>query len=624
MARPLGPPKGRTAAANTFALWLRTIIGDKTGAELEERFHYKSSAWSDYRQGRTLISEKLLSTLVEAYVSGPGEQAEELVTGRRLLNAAREAALLLDAPPGQRSAPPAGRSEDRVDLVQALVRLDNARQLQIDAIQKLAESERTRDHFERLAEALQERCDHLEAQLKTVRVQAREEARTEVRRELDLSVEYRRQADEKLAQARRTEEHARTLQAAAAQNVTRERIVLREAEQDEASETEEELPATVVSVAEELGLLPLEQIPDLMRVGQERLDDQDQELAALDEKIGLSSTEEHDGRENDEDSGTVLQGEVIRDASSTSAPAADEEEDVHADAAAKPDPGVVRGEQPENPENPLTSDVLESGSADNDAPTGEPGEPGEPADALTGNLLGILAGTTTWALLGAALRDLLAREKSVSLTLTSLTQIVYGPAYDSEDGDARTQLELRVEGWMKGEPMYSDHLRRMVSAMGASNAEAEAFVLARERIVAAENEQTQTPRFQTVVSGRRRKAAWIIAVMTTLLLGEATAAWTAGVQAHPGIAIWQLVLYAIGTLIAVCVVGFLGVGVVLAALGADGSANDEDTPVGFLVIAGFLAALAGLIAPWIIGTDVLGHWFADQVGLLPAPSSKGN
>ncbi|WP_329112865.1 hypothetical protein [Streptomyces sp. NBC_01465] len=613
MARPLGPPKGRTAAANTFAMWLRTIIGDKTGADLEERFHYKSSAWSDYRQGRTLISEELLRTLVETYVSGPGEQAEELATGKRLLDAAREAAQLLDAPPGQRSAPPAGRSEGRVDLVDALVRLDNARQLQIDAIQKLADSERTRDHFERIAAALQERCDLLEAELKTVRIQAREEARTELRRELDLSVEYRRQADEKLAQARRTEEHARTLQATATQNVTRERIVLREAEQDEASETEEELPAPVVSIAEELGLLPLDLIPDLMRVGQERLDDQDQELAALDEKIGLSTTEGDDGHESEESGGTVLQGEVARDSSSASAPATKEQGDVHADAADQPDPGVVRGEQPENPENSVTSNDPASGSPDNDD-----GTTGEPADLRQDEiLLGLLADAITWTLFGEALRHLHTRAGTEAPSLTILAAVVRG---DGNEGGTTTMLEQRVESWLKGEPMYSHHLSRLVRSMGASNLEAEAFLLARERIVAAENEQTQHPQ-PANISGLRRKTAWTIALVTSLLMGGPTAAWTAGVQAHPGISVWQLILYAIGTLVAFCLVGFLGVGMIITALGVEGSAA-EDAPATFILIVGLLAGLAGLVAPWVIGTDVLGHWLADQVGLLPAPSGK--
>ncbi|MET8038951.1 hypothetical protein [Streptomyces sp. NPDC005345] len=464
------------------------------------------------------------------------------------------------------------------------------------------------------------------AELKTVRIQARGEARTELRKELALSEEYRRQADEKLAQARRIEEHARSLQAATTQRVTRERIVLRDAEQDEACATEDTLPAPVVSAAEEMGLLPLDQIPDLMRAGQERLDDQDQELAELDERIGLSDTdaEGDSGHDDREDGGTVLQGEVIGD-SGTAVASDTGDGDDEAGAADEPDPDVVRGEQPENSENPVTRDVPPSGSPDNDTPTGEPADVPQP-----GNLLGILAGTTTWASLGAALRDLLAREKGArGLTLTALTKVVYGPAYDNDDSDARTQLELRVDGWLMGQPTYSDRLREMVSAMGASPAEAEAFVLARERIVAAENAQSQETdgghwKLGRPISGRRTVTAWTIALVTVLLLGEATAAWTAGVQASPGIAVWQLALYAIATLIGVCFVGLLGVGATIVTLAdsANSASDDEGALVGFLLVAGLLSVLIGLIAPWIIGSDVLGHWFADHLGLLPTPSSK--
>ncbi|MFF2902763.1 caspase family protein [Streptomyces sp. NPDC057966] len=118
------------------------------------------------------------------------------------------------------------------------------------------------------------------------------------------------------------------------------------------------------------------------------------------------------------------------------------------------------------------------------------------------------------------------------------------------------------------------------------------------------------------VSGGRRAVAWTGALVTPVLLGEVAAAWTASVQADPGIAVVKLVLFALGGLAAICIVMVCGVSAVEAALGTTG--EKEVSPAGnFLVYAGMVTFSAGLSVPWIIGTDVLGHWLADLVGLLP-------
>ncbi|MEK8141669.1 hypothetical protein NKH18_00820 [Streptomyces sp. M10(2022)] len=185
-----------------------------------------------------------------------------------------------------------------------MLRLDDARLRQIEAIQKLAASERRRGQLEDMVSVLEERCAVLESE----RDRAREDAQAELQRELQVSLEYRRQADEKLEHARRAEEKAFQLRLAAEKQVTLERMALRQIDQDAAGET---VRPTVsgLSMAQELGLPPLEQIHELLRVAQEQLDAQDNELDELDEQIGLGA--QHTTDDHADLSARILQGHVV-------------------------------------------------------------------------------------------------------------------------------------------------------------------------------------------------------------------------------------------------------------------------------------------------------------------------
>lgn len=289
MGRPLGALRGRTEQANELAVWLRKVTLGKAVRTLEEDFAYSTTSWSEFRSGSRLPPEELIKAMVERYVTDPQMRERQETKGLDLLAAARAA----EAAPGDTTTPapaplpapvPSPRSADVV--TQALLRLDDARLLQIDALQKLAASERRREKLEDMVSVLQERCTVLEVE----RDRAREDVRAELENELQISREYRRQADEKLEHARRAEEKAYQLRLAAEQQVARERTALNHIDE----ETADGAPDSQAAGPSNLGLPPLEQIHDVLQAAQEQLEAQDDELDDLEELIGLDPAPQDD------------------------------------------------------------------------------------------------------------------------------------------------------------------------------------------------------------------------------------------------------------------------------------------------------------------------------------------
>ncbi|MFD9271028.1 hypothetical protein ACFWB1_27130 [Streptomyces goshikiensis] len=280
MGRPLGGLRGRTGQADELAVWLRKVTMGKAVRTLEQDFAYSTTSWSEFRSGSRLPPEELLKAVVERYVGEPEMRERQLAEGLRLLAAAREAEAALggtNTPAPALLPVPVQRGTDTV--TQALLRLDDARLLQIDALQKLAASERRREKLEDMVSVLQERCTVLEVE----RDRAREDVRAELENELQISREYRRQADEKLEHARRAEEKAYQLRLAAEQQVARERLALNHID----VETTDSAPDPSATEPEDFGLSPLEQIRDVLQAAQEQLEVQDDELDDLEELIGL-------------------------------------------------------------------------------------------------------------------------------------------------------------------------------------------------------------------------------------------------------------------------------------------------------------------------------------------------
>ncbi|MEV6702209.1 hypothetical protein AB0M68_34550 [Streptomyces sp. NPDC051453] len=106
---------------------------------------------------------------------------------------------------------------------------------------------------------------------------------------------------------------------------------------------------------------------------------------------------------------------------------------------------------------------------------------------------------------------------------------------------------------------------------------------------------------------------WLgVHVLVGLIAATLWAGFTAAVQQDPGPAIWKMFIYGAGTLVV-----FLLVWIVtgLAVLELDTHEGGGINFVLSLVIAPG-ALLAGLVLPWLLGSDLWGRWLPDALGVL--------
>ncbi|MFE2147956.1 helix-turn-helix domain-containing protein [Streptomyces sp. NPDC059456] len=97
-------------------------------------------------------------------------------------------------------------------------------------------------------------------------------------------------------------------------------------------------------------------------------------------------------------------------------------------------------------------------------------------------------------------------------------------------------------------------------------------------------------------------------VVLFAVIYELALAYGAGLYATPGPSIWKLVLAAV-----------VGLGVSLVCWTVSLATADEypaNWPMAVVTCAGPLCLVSGLVTPFLLGTDVLGHWLAGTVGLL--------
>ncbi|MEV6572899.1 transporter substrate-binding domain-containing protein [Streptomyces sp. NPDC051577] len=221
MARPLGELRGETEQANELARWLRRITNGVGVRQLEADFPYSKSMWTQFRNGSRLVPQELLVQVVNRYLREPAMRQRQLDVGLRLLAEARQSAV---PPPGEGSGVAHTARPQPLDAVaQAALRLDDARLRQMEAIRRLAGSERRCEQLQDLVSALEQRCALLEHE----RDRAREEVRAEFQHALEVSAEYRRQANHKLKRARRARMEAYELRLAAEAQVTRAQLGMR-------------------------------------------------------------------------------------------------------------------------------------------------------------------------------------------------------------------------------------------------------------------------------------------------------------------------------------------------------------------------------------------------------------
>ncbi|MGW6823610.1 transporter substrate-binding domain-containing protein [Streptomyces sp. NPDC055005] len=296
MARPLGELRGTTEQANELARWLRKITNGVGVRQLEADFPYSKSMWTQFRNGSRLVPRELVGLVVNRYLREPAMRQRQLALGLRLLDEARQS--VAAQAPGEASglARAAARPQHLDAVAQAVLRLDDARLRQIEAIRRLTASERRCEQLQDLVSALEQRCTLLEHE----RDRARDEVRAELQQALEMSVEYRRQANHKLKRARRARIEAYELRLAAETQVTRAQLGM-----SRDSTVPDEVGTALVPPSATAGsLTSLEGLAPALRAMDDELDEDDQERDELRTALRLPAVERpvHDA--------TLLRGTV--------------------------------------------------------------------------------------------------------------------------------------------------------------------------------------------------------------------------------------------------------------------------------------------------------------------------
>ncbi|MEV6735213.1 MULTISPECIES: hypothetical protein [unclassified Streptomyces] len=555
----MGALRGRTEQANELAVWLRKVTLGKAVRTLEGDFAYSTTSWSEFRSGSRLPPEELLEAVAKRYVGEPRMRERQLAEGLRLLAAAREAEAALGAganTPAPALLPvPVQRGTDVV--TQALLRLDEARLRQIEALEKLAASERRRAQLEDMVSVLQERCTVLEVE----RDRAREDVRAELESELQISREYRRQADEKLEHARRAEEKAYQLRLAAEQQVARERTALNHIDE----ETTDSAPNPSATKPEDLGLPALEQIRDVLQAAQEQLEVQDDELDDLEELIGLDP---------------APQDAPLRQPASRTAP-------EQSGNSQGPDPVVVPEQPRDNPQDPPTRQ----------RPVPDPPDmPSAPPEGYKTLVQQLAETATTPEDLEAALQELRQRAGGTETWPT-------------------TAEGRKVPGdW--------NHLERILTSLDATEGEISAFATAHRKI--SSNYPPEFLWVPDPESTRAAAAAvplpralpllaldMALPAFETVLTALITTGWFAALHADPGPAISKMTVYGLGGL--GLVLGTWRVAFVIVVKQAE--KLHRDRPVDAAIAGPPIAFGLGSLAPFV-GLDAVGEWAATLVALM--------
>ncbi|WP_435865322.1 transporter substrate-binding domain-containing protein [Streptomyces malaysiensis] len=190
-ARP-GPVEGDTPQAAELAQWLRERTAGLTVRQLAERFRYGRSQWSEFLRGRKLIPLWLLEDVVTALVPGPQNQQMQRAIGRELLEAAEHA----DAARRAAHAPqlPDGTAHE------LQIRLDDARQGQIQAQQTLHSLTRLIYTFLSMVADLRQRCATLEAERDQARQRLEETNATVTQQRLAETEQHLAATEQQLAE----------------------------------------------------------------------------------------------------------------------------------------------------------------------------------------------------------------------------------------------------------------------------------------------------------------------------------------------------------------------------------------------------------------------------------------
>ncbi|MFF8513382.1 hypothetical protein ACF064_35580 [Streptomyces sp. NPDC015492] len=424
--RPLGGLRGRTEEANELALWLRAITAGVPVRVLAETFHCSRTAWSEYRSGAKLIPEKLLDQVVKRFVPEE-ERKRKHDEGRRLLRNAQAAVpqqasrsdTLDRSGPTDRPSMPAG-------VADVLLRLDDARLQQIEAMRKLADSEKRSSQLQEMVSVLQNQC----AQLTDERDRARLEAGSvqELQAALEQSETYRLQAEGQLRHARKASEEAFELRLVAEAKVARAQAEARRTTGG-AQGAGGRLPQPA---GVGLDLPPLERIGEVLQAVSDQLAEQDAELNELRSHLGVAEpVSPQPGAP------VVITGQVVA------------RHDERAEGGA-----VVRRDGADNADNPATS---------TDTAWSSPSNP----------LVQALSAAVSATDLGRALELLRVRAGVGEWPVARMAECANRGRPQFED----LYTESAVGGWLDGSSFPRNYwpLEALVAAMGATYEEKAAF-----------------------------------------------------------------------------------------------------------------------------------------------------
>jgi len=108
-----GPLKGRTAAANALAQFLRDLTAEYTVSQLAERYQLSRSVWSEYRSGLKIIPLHRLNRIIEdRFPRDARTRSTKLQEARRLHSAAMTEAPSPTTVPAPSAASPSGPAQD--------------------------------------------------------------------------------------------------------------------------------------------------------------------------------------------------------------------------------------------------------------------------------------------------------------------------------------------------------------------------------------------------------------------------------------------------------------------------------------------------------------------------------
>ncbi|MFE5861520.1 hypothetical protein ACFQ77_13320 [Streptomyces virginiae] len=387
-----------------------------------EGFPYARTSWSEVLSGSRPPSRELIEAVVRRYVTMDG--AARLREGLQLLEAAKRAGQALR----EGVLPPADPERARLGPVaQAYKDLAAAQQSNAEAWQKLHESEAQRRALEKTVSLLQVQCTRLEVQLEQDR-----EGRAELEQELEQLREFWDRAGGQLEHARRLEEKAFTVHAAAEQRVVRDEAALRALGREAVPEAE------VAPVTGEQKLPALNELAQFLELVEERLEAQDAELDELGEEVGLRPPAR---------AGTAAAGPPV-----VPGQPADERD--------RPTDLSVPGQRQDSQDNAVNSENDGVGQRDK-------------------QLLDLLETVHTASDMARSFKHLEERDDSPPrLTLAGLAAKAFGDTPDTAQRWAAAQV-LRMG---TGKLMAWEHLEALVAALDATAEEVDAFERAHDRV----------------------------------------------------------------------------------------------------------------------------------------------